>query len=149
PNTADSAPTWHSVPMGAPSLPIERLPLEPPRAVPRLRLSDFQRAQVRRAAREAVVHRRNHHARIHRLAPRLEPKVQVDGVIDRMAIRRVRRSQPLKIVEIDLDAVRLLLRGFAEVGQGGEALPVSGPGLIQSLPGPRRQPRVLTDHTFV
>ena len=89
-------------------LTVKRLPFEPPWPVCRLWLADFQRARVRRTAGKAVVHRRNQYPRIHRLACRLELKVQVHGVIDRVAIGWIGRSQSFKVAEIDFDTVRLL-----------------------------------------
>src|SRR6516225_7126525 len=90
------------------SSPIKRLPVEPPGPVRRGRLANFQRAQVRRAAREAVIHRWNRDAGIYRFAFRIQSKIQVASVVDGMTLCWIGSNQLLKNVEIDFDAVRLL-----------------------------------------
>lgn len=140
---------WQSAAVCALPLPVKRLPFEPPWSVLRLWLSDFQCAQVRRTALEAVVHGWNQDTRIHRLAFRLKLKVQVHCVIDRVAIGGIWGNLSLKSVEIDFDSVRLLHRCRAEVGQCCEALPVLGPGLIQTLSRFWPQSRILLSHSVV
>ena len=99
------------------SSPIERLPVQPARPVSRRRLAHFDRAEVRRAAGESVVDRGNGDAGVHGFAGRLQPEVQIHGVIHRVAFRRIGRRHALEDVEVDLDAVRFLAGGGAKLGE--------------------------------
>ena len=74
-------------------------------------LADFERAQIRRAAREASLMFGSSAARVDRRGPRRQREVERRRIVQALRIREVRRRHVHEHVVVDEPAVRVLARG--------------------------------------
>src|SRR5436190_7615975 len=103
---------------------IEWLPVQPAGAILGLGFANFQRSQIRRAAREPIVDRWYECTRVDSLGTGFQPKIEVHRVINGVARGRIRRLHLLEDIEIYFDTMLLLPGGGLEVGQGAKSLPI-------------------------
>ena len=83
----------------------------------RFRLARFERAQVRGNAGKSVIDGRGRICGIHRLAARLEAKIQVHRMMDLVAPGRVGQRHFLERIDVKLNAVPLLAGRGAQRGK--------------------------------
>ena len=109
----------------------------------RLRLVQFERAEVGSFACEVVVDGGQKLSGIDSFGIRLETEVEIHRVIHRVPPGGIRRRELFEDVVVQLDTVRLLPCGRSKLSDRAEVAPVASLRLIGGLAGCGSQPCVL------